>query len=219
MSLTRHRLCDENTEAVCDISVGDRRATICAASGTRLGDLGDWIINMRATPLALVALMACAAETVGARAETCFHACLAPRMKQSDITDDMIRYQMTVCRDQCEEASHAKLVELGLDKKIAACEPQPVSDAEFKALRSASASFFTYANSFTWDINNILPRKVIRKVEISYPMLDLGDTIATGGVTILPGDIATILINGVFEGYPAMRYALKIRAVYTCAIE
>jgi hypothetical protein len=140
-------------------------------------------------------------------------------MKQSDITDDMIRYQMTLCRNGCEEASHAKLVALGLDKKIGACEPQPVSDAEFKALRSASASFFTYANSFTWDISNVLPRKVIRKVEIVYPTLDLDDTVATGGGTVLPGETATVLINGVFEGYPAMRYALRIRAVYACAIE
>jgi len=217
--MSRTRLGDEDAKAAGDMFMGVRRAKFCAAGGTRLRGLRGGMINMRATSLALVALIACATTPVRARAETCFHTCLAPRMKQSDITDDMIRYQMTLCRDQCEEASHARLAELGLDKKIAACEPQPVSDAEFKALRSASASFFTYANSFTWDINNILPRKVIRKVEISYPTLDLGDTIATGGVTILPGDTATILINGVFEGYPAMRYALKIRAVYACAIE
>jgi hypothetical protein len=174
---------------------------------------------MRATLHATAVFLACAATGIGAQAQTCFRSCLASRMKQSDITDDMIRYQMTLCRNGCEEASHAKLVALGLDKKIGACEPQPVSDAEFKALRSASASFFTYANSFTWDISNVLPRKVIRKVEIVYPTLDLDDTVATGGGTVLPGETATVLINGVFEGYPAMRYALRIRAVYACAIE
>jgi hypothetical protein len=174
---------------------------------------------MRAISVMLVVLAATVAAPFDGQAQTCFHACLTPRMKQSDITDDMIRHQMTLCRDECEEASRAKLVELGLDKKIAACEPQPVSDAEFKALRSASASFFTYANSFTWDIHNVFANKVVRKVEIVYPTLDLDDTIATGGVLVLPGETATVLINSVFEGYPAMRYALKIRAVYACAIE
>jgi hypothetical protein len=131
----------------------------------------------------------------------------------------MIRYQMTQCRDLCEGETHVRLAQLGLDRKIDACEPQPLPDVEFKLLRASSASFMTYANSFTWDIHNVLKGKVIRKVEIVYPTLDLDETIATGGGTVLPGEVSTILINGVFEGYPAMRYGLRIKAVYACTMD
>jgi len=152
-------------------------------------------------------------------AQTCFRACLSSRLKQSDITDDMIRYQMTLCRDACDEEIRSRLVQSGLDRKIAACEPQPLSDVEFKTVRAASASFFTFANAFTWDVHNVLPGKVIRKVEIVYPTLDLDQTTATGGGIVLPGETETILINGTFEGYPAMRYGLRVRAVYACSID
>jgi len=154
-----------------------------------------------------------------AYAQTCFRSCLSPRLTQSDITDEMIRYQMTLCRDLCENEARAKLARLGLDRKIEGCKPQPISDAEFKSVRSASASFLTYANSFTWDIHNVLAGKVIREVEIVYPNLDLDETTATGGGIVLPGDVSTILINGVFEGYPAMRYALRVKAIYACPID
>jgi hypothetical protein len=166
--------------------------------------------------IAAVAMLLVTCEA--ANAQTCFRSCLSPRLAQ-DMTDDMIRYQMAQCRDLCEAENRAKLAQLGLDGKIDGCEPQPVSNAEFKSLRSASASFLTYANSFTWDIHNVLKGKVIRKVEIIYPTLDLDETIATGGGIVLPGEVSTILINGVFEGYPAMRYGLRIKAVYACAID
>jgi hypothetical protein len=155
----------------------------------------------------------------GAQDPTCFRACLTPRVKQSDISDDMIRYQMTVCRDACEDETRLKLREMGLDARLSACVPQPLSDAEFKTVRAASASFFTYASSFTWDIRNVLPGKVIRKVEISYPTLDLDETTATGGGTVLPGETATMLVNVIFVGYPAMNYALRVKAIYACAID
>ena len=155
-------------------------------------------------------------SSADARAQTCFRACLAERVKGSDVTDDMIRFQMTVCHDLCEEESRAKQISSGSGQKLEACEPQPVSEAEFKMLRSASASFLIYAHAFTWDIHNVLAHKVIRKVEISYPTLDLDETTATGGGTVLPGETQTVLINGVFDGYPAMHYALKVRAIYAC---
>ena len=151
-----------------------------------------------------------------ASAETCFRACLGERVKGSDVTDDMIRFQMTVCRDLCEEESRARQISSGIGQNLEACEPEPVSEAEFKALRTASASFLVYAHAFTWDIHNILAHKIIRKVEISYPTLDLDETTATGGGTVLPGETQTLLINGVFDGYPAMHYALKVRAIYAC---
>jgi hypothetical protein len=154
----------------------------------------------------------------GAKAQTCFRTCLSGRLTQ-DITDEMIRYQMTLCRNLCEDKSRDKLVRLGLDRKIDACEQVPLSDAEFKSVRAASASFLTYANSFTWDVHNVLKGKVIRKVEIAYPTLDLDETTATGGGIVFPGEVSTILINGVFEGYPAMRYGLRIKAVYACPLD
>ncbi len=166
--------------------------------------------------LAMLCLLIGAGE---ARAQTCFRACVAQRVKGGDITDDMIRFQMTVCRDMCEEESRTKHVASGTGGNLEACEPQPVSESEFKALRSASSSFLLYAHAFTWDIHNVLPRKIIRKVEISYPTLDLDETTATGGGTVLPGETATLLINGVFDGYPAMHYALKVKAIYACPVD
>jgi hypothetical protein len=169
--------------------------------------------------LALIVAAAVATMVGSGRAdaaETCFRACMAQRIKGSDVTDDTIRYQMTVCRDMCEEEGREKRASLGVGKGLATCEPQPVSESEFKALRSASPSFLIYAHAFTWDIHNVLPRKIIRKVEISYPTLDLDETTATGGGTVLPGETSTFLINGVFDGYPAMHYALRVKAVYAC---
>ncbi|MBV9568471.1 MAG: hypothetical protein JO172_10060 [Hyphomicrobiales bacterium] len=174
--------------------------------------------DKRIAPL-LVAALATFIGTHLARAQTCFRACIAQRVKGSDVTDDMIRFQMTTCRDDCEEESEIKRGSLGIGRNLETCEPQPVSENEFKALRSASASFLVYAHAFTWDIHNILPGKIIRKVEISYPTMDLDETTATGGGTVLPGETATILINGVFDGYPAMHYALKVRAVYACSVD
>jgi len=163
-----------------------------------------------------LAVLAVSSGTGDASAQTCFRGCIAQRVKGADITDDMIRFQMTTCRDDCEEESRAKRASLGIGRTLEDCDPQPVTDAEFKALRSASASFLVYAHAFTWDVHNILTGKIIRKVEISYPTMDLDETIATGGGTVLPGETQTILINGVFDGYPAMHYALKVRAVYAC---
>jgi hypothetical protein len=174
---------------------------------------------MRAVRLALTVAVLATIGSGRANAETCFRACLSARVKQSDVTDDMIRSQMATCREACEEQIRAKLDGSGLDRKIAICEPQPISESEFKSLRSASPSFLIYAHAFTWDIHNVLPRKVIRKVEISYPTMDLDETTATGGGTVLPGETATILINGVFDGYPAMHYAMKVKAVYACPID
>ena len=164
----------------------------------------------------LVTLSAPVSARDGRGPQTCFRACVSQRVKGSDVTDDMIRFQMTVCRDLCEEESREKQAASGVGRNLAACEPQPVSENEFKALRSASSSFLIYAHAFTWDIHNVLPHKIIRKVEISYPTLDLDETTATGGGTVLPGETATILINGVFDGYPAMHYALKVKAIYAC---
>jgi hypothetical protein len=173
---------------------------------------------MRGARIALFLLMAVDVLVVAAkaRAQTCFRACLAERVKGSDVTDDRIRFQMTTCRDLCEEESRARRDASAIGRNLETCEPKPVSEAEFKALRSASASFLVYAQAFTWDIHNVLPGKIIRKVEISYPTMDLDEATATGGGTVLPGETETLLINGVFDGYPAMHYALKVRAVYAC---
>ncbi len=168
--------------------------------------------------ISLISAVAIAIGGFGiANAQTCFRACVSRQLTQ-DLTDEMIRYRMTQCRDLCEDESRAKL-DQGLYRKIAACELEPISDAEFKSVRAASASFLTYANSFTWDVHNILKGKVIRKVEIVYPTLDLDEITATGGGIVLPGEVSTILINGVFEGYPAMRYGLRVKAIYACSLD
>ncbi|WP_294541970.1 hypothetical protein [uncultured Rhodoblastus sp.] len=154
-----------------------------------------------------------------ASADTCFHVCLKAKMTATDITDQGIRDLMTGCRDECEDEARARLAAKGLADKIAACTPQPVDDADLKKVRSGSPSVVAFANAFTWDVNNVLPGKIIRRVEIGTQTMSLqGVTITASGI-VEPGESATFLMNNVSDGYPSLRVTSRIKAIYVCPSE
>ncbi len=157
-----------------------------------------------------------AAAGSGHAAETCFHACLKSKMTDSRIDDQGIRDLMADCRDDCEEQAEARLKARGRDVKIDACKPQPVDDAELKKVRSASSSVVAFANAFTWDVNNVLPGKIIRRVEIGAQSLALQDVTLTASGIVEPGETGTFFMNNVADGYPSLRVASRIKAIYAC---
>ena len=99
---------------------------------------------------------------------------------------------------------------------MTACVPARLPDAEVKKLRSASPSVIAYANAFTWDVNNVLPDKIIRRVEVTTQNMSLEDVTASGPVTVMPGETGTAVMTGVYDGYPSLRVTTRIAAVFAC---
>jgi hypothetical protein len=154
-----------------------------------------------------------------ARAETCFNACFRPQLVGADIEDSRIRSIMRRCHDMCEEDAGRRFSLSGRGEKLLNCLPEPISDADFKRVRSASPSFVAFANTFTWDVHNVLPDKVIKRVEAITQNLELEDVVLGGGVTIAPGETETVFIPAFFDGYPQMRVSTRIKAIYACSLE
>jgi hypothetical protein len=152
-------------------------------------------------------------------ADTCFHVCLKAKMTATDISDQRIRELMSGCQTDCEEQSPARLEAKGIAGRIAACTPQPVDDADLKKVRSGSPSVVAFANAFTWDVNNVLTGKIIRRVEIGTQSMSLADVTLTGSGTVEPGESATFVMNNVGDGYPSLRVTSRIRAIYACPSE
>jgi hypothetical protein len=157
-----------------------------------------------------------AATTYGRAAETCFHVCLKASMTDTNIDDQGIRDLMADCRDDCQEKAEARLKAQGLAAKVDACQPQPVDDADLKKVRSASPSVVAFANAFTWDVNNVLPGKIIRRVEIGTQSLSLQDVTLTASGIVEPGETGTFFMNNVADGYPSLRVTSRIKAIYAC---
>ena len=167
---------------------------------------------------------ACAAVLLAAprpalAGDTCFHVCLKQRMTAPDIDDQAIRDHMAACRHDCDEETDARLKANGLYAKIAACTPQPVDDADMKKIRSASPSVVAFANAFTWDVKNVLPGKVIRRIEIATQNMALQEVTITAAGVVEPGETGTFFMNNVADGYPSLRPASRIKAIYACSIE
>ncbi|ACK50540.1 hypothetical protein Msil_1591 [Methylocella silvestris BL2] len=157
-----------------------------------------------------------ASSGAGQAAETCFHVCLKQRMASPDIADSAIRDAMASCRDDCDEEAEARLAQSGLAEKIAACEPAPLGAEEFRKIRSASPSVVGFANAFTWEVNNVLPDKIIRRVELVTQSLGLQDvTMAASGI-VAPGERGAFFVNNVADGYPAVRLTSRVKAIYAC---
>lgn len=154
-----------------------------------------------------------------ASADTCFHVCLKAKMTATDITDQGIRDLMSVCRDDCEDEAKARLEAKGIAGKIAACTPQPVDAADLKKVRSGSPSVVAFANAFTWDVNNVLPGKIIRRVEIGTQSMSLQDVTITASGIVEPGESGTFFMNNVGDGYPSLRVTSRIKAIYVCPLE
>ena len=154
-----------------------------------------------------------------ARAQTCFSACFRPKLVGADIEDTRIRSIMRSCRDTCEEDAERRLSLSGRSEKLLKCLPEPINDDDFKRVRAASPSFVAFANTFTWDIHNVLPDRVIKRVEAITQNLALEDVVLGGGVTIAPGETQTVFIPGFFDGYPQMRVSTRVKAIYACPLD
>jgi hypothetical protein len=151
-----------------------------------------------------------------ARAETCFHACFSGRKLPTDVTDQTMRETMQTCRDACEKAERQRLIDEGLGALLKSCIPEQISDAELKQIRSASSSVVAFANAFTWDVNNVLPDKIIRRVELTTQTMSLADIDLTSSGYVAPGHIGTFYMGSIADGYPAARVTTRIKAVYAC---
>ncbi len=168
----------------------------------------------------LAAALAFAGGTATAwSAETCFHTCLKSKLVSPDIDDQTIREDMSACKETCDDEMKARFETEGIEAKLAACIPERVSDADMKKVRSASPSVVAFANAFTWDVNNVLPGKFIRQVEVSTQNLSLEDVILTAAGTVAPGESATFLMNNISDGYPSLRVTTRIKAIFACSLE
>jgi hypothetical protein len=151
--------------------------------------------------------------------ETCFHMCLKAKLVSPNIDDQAIRDEMQACKARCDQEQKALLESDGIAEKVAACVPEKLPDAEMKKVRSASPSIVAFANAFTWDVNNVLPDKIIRQVEITTQNLSLEDITMSAGGTVEPGQSGTFLIRYIADGYPSMRVTTRVKAIYACALE
>lgn len=163
-----------------------------------------------------IGLLAVIGAANAAKAETCFHACFNGKKLASNVTDQTLREIMSRCHASCEKDARADLLSQGYGPLLAACIPQPVSDAELKKVRSASASVVAFANAFTWDVNNVLTDKIIRRVELATQTLSLADIVVTSSGYLKPGGSETFYVGNVADGYPAMRVTTRIKAIYAC---
>ena len=150
------------------------------------------------------------------QAKTCFHACVAPKLTSSTMQDAAIRDVMKACRNSCEAETAALLKANGTFSALDACDPEPVPDADMKLVRGASSSFQLVASNFIWDVQNVLPGKIIRRVEMIMQNIDLQDVVMSSRGTVLPGERATLLFSAVNDGYPAAAVTARIKAIYTC---
>jgi hypothetical protein len=154
-----------------------------------------------------------------ARTETCFNGCFRPQLVGTDIEDSRIRSIMRRCHDICEEDAKRRFSLSGQGEKLLNCLPAPLNQDEFRRVRAASSSFLAFANTFTWDLHNVLPDKVIKRVEAITQNLELEDIVLGGGVTIAPDETETVFIPAFFDGYPQMRVSTRIKAIYACPLQ
>ena len=165
---------------------------------------------MRPCLLALGFLLA-----LPATAQTCLRRCQTPKLIASDVTDEAIRAVMKQCRDSCEASTLASLPG-PLASRLKACDPEAVSEADMKRVRSASPSPLAYAGAFVWDVHNVLEGRYIRRVELVTQNLALQDVVLSSRGTVPPGDTQTILISAANDGYPAVAVTARIKAIYAC---
>jgi hypothetical protein len=144
---------------------------------------------------------------------------LKGKLLSPDIDDQTIREDMQGCKESCDDEMKARLEKEGVEKKLAACIPEKVDDADMKKVRSASPSVVAFANAFTWDVKNVLPGKFIRKVEVSTQNVSLEDVTLTAAGTVEPGESETFLMNNIADGYPSLRVTTRVKAIYACSLD
>jgi hypothetical protein len=208
-SLLRNAATSPDAWSEAERDPGSRSRCIC--SGFRM--------PLRGSGKVALICFVIAAFSNGTNAETCFNACFRPQLVGADIEDSRIRSIMRRCHDMCEEDAGRRFSLSGRGEKLLNCLPAPLSQDEFRRVRSASPSFLAFANTFTWDVHNVLPDKVIKRVEAITQNLELEDVVLGGGVMIAPGETETVFIPAFFDGYPQMRVSTRIKAIYACPLE
>jgi len=166
--------------------------------------------------LCLGFILALLAKSNAATAETCFHACFKGRNLPTDVTNQTMRDVMQSCHDKCEKAARSQLIQEGFGPVLAACIPQRLSEAELRKIRSASASVMAFASAFTWDVKNVLPDKIIRRVELSTQTMSLESLVVSAAGYVGPGQTGTFYIGNVTPGYPAVQLSSRVEAIYAC---
>lgn len=172
---------------------------------------------METRPITLSLVLAFLLAASPLHAAGCFRACLSGRITSSD-NDLAIRDAMRICRDQCVGAETAALKAEGLYDRYAACKPEPLSETEFRRVRSANAGFTVEINALVWEFSNPLPDKVIRSVEVGTQTISLSDAAFTARTVIPPGHTGTIVVMNFFDGFPGARFANKLTRIEACAV-
>lgn len=153
-----------------------------------------------------------------AEAQTCFRDCLAGKITSS--SDDLaIKDASRECRESCENAVRTKLETDGFGDKLKDCKAEPLSVEDFRKVRAASPSYYVQANVFVWEAKNPFPDRVLTKIDVSAQNLDLNEFEFTGTGLIPPSGSGAFVIPSFFDGYPAVRFAGKIRTVWACTIK
>lgn len=165
----------------------------------------------------LLALAFLAAGSPAAQAAGCFRTCVSGRITSSD-DDVAMRDAMRACRDHCIAKERSALEAEGLYARYATCKPVPLSQEEFRRVRSANASFTIEINVLTWELTNPLPDKVIRSVEIGTQTMSLSDAAFTTRTVIPPAHTGTIVVMDFFDGYPGTRFANKLTRIEACPV-
>jgi hypothetical protein len=68
-----------------------------------------------------------------------------------------------------------------------------------------------------WDVNNILPDKIIRRVELGTQNMSLEDVIISATGIIEPGESGTFYMGSIPDGYPSLRVTTRVKAIYACS--
>lgn len=171
----------------------------------------------RSAALVGVALLAATSMEVGAASPSCFAACMADHKPK---TDDYFAFagDVKACRDECDAAALASLRDKGLYDAYAACKPEPLDKAEFRELRAANPSWQAQFNVFTWEVRNILSKRIITEIEVTTQDMNLLPVSFTAVTVIPPDETGTFVVTDFFDGYPAVRYATRVRGAKACTL-
>ncbi|WP_181705485.1 hypothetical protein [Chthonobacter rhizosphaerae] len=166
---------------------------------------------------ALAAGLTPLAAASAAPARGCFAGCMAERPPK---TDDYFQFADTVkqCRDRCDAAALDDLRKSGLYEAYASCTPEPLSKEEFRDLRAENPSWQAQFNTFTWDVTNRFKDKILTEIEVQTQDMNLSTVSLVATSIIAPDKSGTFVVADFFDGYPAVRYATKVRGAKACTI-
>lgn len=169
---------------------------------------------MRLAPAVAVVILL--ASNAGAHA-VCFDECFGSKMKM-DSDDIAAKDFARECRTVCDARSQAKLEELGLADKVKACKAERLPLEQFREVRGASPSYRVQSNIFLWDLKNPFLDKVLTRIDVGTQTMELNDLAFTGTTLVPPSSVATVVIPGFYEGYPAVRFTARVQAIWACDV-